>query len=171
MTRTTSSLRAARYRAIIAFATLFALVGPAAAFEYSGFRMGMTEAEVLSAARRYGYQLKQTDNGYMWLLREGGTGYVSLCNGRLFSTGTTLNANFHVFIGLVLERQKQYGEPEWQTKQAYASGGQQVSSLEAKWEDHVGRFQSSVSLLLYGAMTSAPQVFVSYSAHKHMCQR
>ena len=51
-------------RAIIALATLSAFVGPAAAFEYSGFRMGMTEAEVLSAARRYGYQLKQHDNAY-----------------------------------------------------------------------------------------------------------
>jgi hypothetical protein len=37
-------------------------VSPAAAFEFSGFRMGMSEAEVFGVARRYGYQLQQTDN-------------------------------------------------------------------------------------------------------------
>ena len=151
---------------------LVTVVGPAAAFEYSGFRMGMSEAEILSAGRRSGHQLRPTDSGYIWETSGGGSGYVSLCNGRLFAAGSTFNnATFHTFIGLVRERQSQYGEPEWKAKQAYSTDGQQFSTLEATWDDPVGRFQPSVSLLLYGATTPKPSVSMSYSAHKYMCRR
>jgi hypothetical protein len=42
-------------------------------------------------------------------------------------------------IGLVRERQDQYGEPEWKVTQGYAYDGQQLSTLEVKWDDPVGR--------------------------------
>jgi hypothetical protein len=154
-------------------AAVLALVEPAAAFEYLGFRMGMTEAEVLSAARRNGYQLRPVDTGYIWEMTGRGSrsGYASLCNGKLFAVGTTFDANFHVFIGLVRERQDHYGEPEWKVIQSYAYDGQQLSTLEVKWEDPIGQFQPSVSLTSYGATTPTPRVTVSYSGHKVMCRR
>src|SRR5262245_45628244 len=159
-------------KSIIALAALSAFVRPVIAFEYSGFRAGMSEAEILSAGRRNGHQLRQTDNGYIWETSGGGSGYVSLCNGRLFAAGSTFDANLHVFIGLIRERQNQYGEPEWKTNQFYSTDGQQLSTLEAKWDDTVGRFQPGVALLLYGAAASSkPRVSISYSAHKYMCRR
>jgi hypothetical protein len=155
---------------IIALAALSAFLGPAIAFEYSGFRMGMNETEISGVARRNGYKLTQIPNGYLWAVGGRG-GTVSLCNSRLFAAASTFDANLQTFIGLVRERQNQYGEPEWTTTQSYSNEGQQFSSLEAKWDDPVGRFQPSVSLILYGAAATIPRVSISYSAQKYICGR
>jgi hypothetical protein len=133
------------------------LVGPAMAFEFAGFRMGMSEAEIFDVARQHGYQLRQTDrkpnsSSYWWEAAgpKGTSGYVSLCSGRVFAAGSTFDANVHVFIGLIRERQNQYGEARWKVNQSYSTEGQQLSTLEAQWDDPTGRFQPSVSLLAYG---------------------
>jgi hypothetical protein len=157
------------YTSIVALVALSAFLRPAIGFEYSGFRMGMSEAEIFTVARRSGYQLRQTDNGYIWQGSGGASGYISLCNGKVFAAGSTIDANFHTFMGLVRERQVQYGEPVWKANQQYSTEGQQLSTLEAQWDDPVGRFQPSVSLLAYGATN--PRVAISYSAHKYMCRR
>jgi hypothetical protein len=142
----------------------------ASAFEFSGFRMGMSEADALGAARRHGYQMRPIGSGYSW---EGssGSGTVSLCNGKVFAANSTFDANFHSFIGLVRERQNQYGEPHWKVDQSYSVEGKQLSRLEAQWDDLIGRFQPSVSMFFYGgaADMSKPRVTISYSGHKYMC--
>jgi hypothetical protein len=164
--------------ASVLIAALSTFVDRAAAFEYSGFRMGMSEAEIFGVARKNGYQLRQTDSkpnfsSYFWQASgpTGGMGYVSLCNGGLFSAGSTFDANVHVFIGLIRERQNQYGDAQWKVNQTYSTDGQQLSTLEAAWDDPIGRFQPSVSLLAYGPVADKPRVSLSYSAHKYMCKR
>lgn len=94
----------------------------ASAFEFSGFRMGMSETDVFGVARRHGYKLRPVDPGYLW---EGtsGSGYVSLCNGKVFAVGSTFDADFHSFVGLVRERQNHYGEPRWKVQQFYSAEG------------------------------------------------
>jgi hypothetical protein len=148
----------------------------AAAFEYSGFRMGMSEAEIFGVAREYKYQLRQIDSkpnfsSYSWGAAGLG-GYVNLCNGKVSGAGSTFDADVHVYIGLIKERQIRYGEAQWKVRQSYTSDGQQLSDLEARWDDTVGRFEPSVSLMAYGPSgTNKPRVSIQYSAHKYMCPR
>jgi hypothetical protein len=162
-------------RAAALAAGILALAQPAMAFEFSGFRMGMSEPEIFEVARQYGYKLQQTDrkpnfSSYYWQA-EGRSGYVSLCNGRVFGAGSTFDATVHSFIGLILERQNQFGEAQWKVSQSYSADGQQFSSLEAVWDYATGRFQPSVSLLAYGPSgMKTPRVSISYSAHKYMCR-
>ena len=155
-------------------AGLLVIAQPASAFEYQGFKMGMSEAEMFAAAKHYGYKLLQLPNSssYHWQSQSDDTasGVVALCNGRLFAANRSLQrTNFHHFIGLVQERQNHYGEPQWEVTQAYTTEGKQLSTVEAKWYDSVGKFEPSVSLWVMG--DGKPGVTISYSGRKYICDK
>jgi hypothetical protein len=107
-------------------AALLVIAEPASAFEYLGFRMGMSEAELFAVAGRYGYKLQQLPHtsNYHWQSQSDDTasGIVGLCNGRLFAANRSFQrTNFHHFIGLVQERQHHYSEPQWMVTHAYTT--------------------------------------------------
>src|SRR6516165_10223977 len=95
----------------LALAALLVIAEPASAFEYLGFKMGMTEAEVFAVAKRYGYKLQQlppASSGYYWQSQSDDTlsGTVGLCNGRLFAANRSFQrTNFHFFLSLVQKHQ------------------------------------------------------------------
>jgi hypothetical protein len=152
---------------------------PPQATEFEGFRIGMSETEMFSAARRKGYQLEQVSGGnelggsYWWKIspKEVGGG-IGVCFGKLFSVNRSFNADFHVFIGLIKERQNQYGEPQWKVQQYYSTDGKQFSSLEAGWDDPTNRVQPSISMAHYGDRPlETKSVTIAYSAWKYLCRQ
>jgi len=153
----------------LALAALLVIAEPASAFEYLGFKMGMSEAEMFAVAGRYGYKLQKVPQThpnaslYVW-----DDGAVGLCNGRLFTASRSFQrTNFHHFIGLVQERLNHYGEPQWKGSQGHTTEGKQLSMVEAKWYDSVGKFEPGVSLTVIG--DEKPTVTESYSGHKYVC--
>ncbi len=158
----------------LALALVLVSTATATAFELDGFKMGMGEAEALSLARAKGIVFQVYQPGVYiktGSCSAGGVCTLSFCNGKLYTAGMSFETDFHVFIGLVRERQARWGEPVWTTEQNHIAGpAKRLSKLMAKWDDPVQRYQPDVSVL-YAYEGGPLTVSVAYSAYKYMCGR
>lgn len=155
---------------LAAIASLLAVVGAApiaTAFEFAGFRSGMTRDEVRSAADaagRYLLPLKGELEGYSFGQGKDFTGVVQLCDGVVFFVSSNLDGEVDAFALTARQMMQRYGQPVVDAQHNYGSDGL-ISWVELRWSIQDGD-EARLSITRFQNQSGTS---LSYTARDRLC--
>lgn len=153
---------------IVIMAAILLLTLPAAAFEYSGLRSGMTLDEGQAALASGGYEPLNPVRNMDGLFTIGqpsiSTTNVTFCGDILFAVTAQVAGGVDAFTQISVELTNRYGQPVIQPTQQYTDKGL-LSSMRLTWEIEAGE-EAAVDLTNYQERVSATR---SFSAFRALC--
>lgn len=139
-----------------------------AAFDYLGFRSGMTLEQAKAAGAASGRPLFEvTNQPGNYSLGQGveAKGMVYVCNDRLASVSLNIDGGVDAFASLTAEFIQKHGEPTTLARSGYTDSGL-FSDVELTWATEQGE---SVTVIV-ASFKSNPYATINFSAIASLCR-